>query len=234
MPQDSSSSDPTLSKLLDADADLATQEAGLLAQLQEVQEKRKSLQIVVGLFAPNEQAQSPAPVPVPVSSNEQAPALEETVDAAAESVPEAPNLPQSQEAPSPAPEVPAAKDQEETPAPRQRPSTSTKQSGKAKKQHSQNKPKAPAKTGGRGESWRPYVREDFPENAPLAEMAAAVMKRLPERSFTVPEIMGAIFTEDIPQSQYDTAKGRLFTVLSEGIKEGRWVRPDKGQYRAPA
>jgi hypothetical protein len=65
-------------------------------------------------------------------------------------------------------------------------------------------------------------------------MAAAVMKWLPERSFTVPEIMGAIFTEDIPQTQYDTAKGRLFTVLSNGVKENRWIRHDKGQYRAPA
>ncbi|MBE9178965.1 hypothetical protein IQ268_10365 [Oculatella sp. LEGE 06141] len=48
-----SSSDPTLSKLLEIDADLASQEAQLLAQIEGIGEKRKSLQSVVSMFSSN-------------------------------------------------------------------------------------------------------------------------------------------------------------------------------------
>ncbi|MBA2750345.1 MAG: hypothetical protein H0U45_16845, partial [Tatlockia sp.] len=50
--QNSQSSDPTVAKLLEADADLAVQEAGLAAQLQLVQDKRQSLKTVIDLFTP--------------------------------------------------------------------------------------------------------------------------------------------------------------------------------------
>jgi len=204
-----------------------------MAQLQEIREKRKGLQIVLGLFAPKEQAAPPDTASTPASSNGQAEPVATTPEPAPTAEAAPPSQTEETESPEPV-KAPPAREQEKAPAPRKRQSSSARQPTKTPKQHSQGKQKASAKTGGRGESWRPYVREDFPANAPLAEMAAAVMQRLPERSFTVPEMMGAIFTEDIPQRQYDTAKGRLFTVLSTGFKEGKWVRPDKGQYRAPA
>jgi hypothetical protein len=233
VPQDLSPADPTLTKLLEIDAELTSQEAGLLAQLQTLQEKRKSLQIVLGLFAPKEQAAPPDTTSTPAPSNGQAEPVVATPEAAP--IAEAAPPPQIEESESPEPvKAPATRSQEGASAPRQRPSTSTKQSAKAQKQRSQGKQKALAKTGGRGEVWRPYVREEFTETAPLAEMASTVMQRFPERVFTAPEILRAIFTEDIPQSQYDTAKGRLFTVLSNGVKENLWVRHDKGQYSAPA
>lgn len=219
VPQNSSPSDPTLNKLLEVDADLAAQEAELQAQLQTLQEKRKSLQTVLGLFAPQEQTATLDAAPALALSNGQAPEQEEAVSVTPETAPE------------PA-EAPAAEGQEVAPAPRRRRSASAKQQSKTTKR-GQSKQKAPSQKGGRGESWRPYVREEFPTGAPLAELAAAVMQRLPERSFSVPEIMGAIFTEGIPRDQYDTAKGRLFTVLSNGVKENKWVRYDKGQYSAP-
>lgn len=233
MPQDLSPSDPTLTKLLEVDAELVTQEAGLLAQLQEIQEKRKGLQTVIGMFAPKEQAQAPDTASTPASRNGQAESVIATPDPASTAAASPP--PQTEETESPEPvEAPATRNQEEAPAPRQRPSSPAKKSGKAPKPSSQNKQKAPTKTKGRGEVWRPYVREEFPEKAPLAEMVSIVLQRLPERSFSAPEILGAIFNDNIPQSQYDTAKGRLFTVLSNGVKDNRWMRHDKGQYRAAA
>lgn len=45
-------SDPTLTKLLEVDSDLATQETELAAQLEALQQKRKGLQTVIGIFAP--------------------------------------------------------------------------------------------------------------------------------------------------------------------------------------
>ncbi len=43
-------SDPTVAKLLEVDSDLAHQEALLLAQLESIEEKRRSLKIVIDLF----------------------------------------------------------------------------------------------------------------------------------------------------------------------------------------
>lgn len=45
-------SDPTLTKLLEVDSDLATQETQLTEQLEALQQKRKGLQTVIGIFAP--------------------------------------------------------------------------------------------------------------------------------------------------------------------------------------
>lgn len=45
-------SDPTLTKLLEVDSDLATQETQIAAQLEALQQKRKGLQTVIGIFAP--------------------------------------------------------------------------------------------------------------------------------------------------------------------------------------
>jgi outer membrane protein TolC len=47
-------SNPTVAKLLEADAFLATSEAQLSAQLQLIQEKRHSLKTVIDLFAPTD------------------------------------------------------------------------------------------------------------------------------------------------------------------------------------
>ena len=43
-------SDPTVAKLLEVDSDLADQEALLLAQLESIGEKRRSLKTVIDLF----------------------------------------------------------------------------------------------------------------------------------------------------------------------------------------
>jgi hypothetical protein len=50
--QNSTSSNPTVAKLLEADAELATQEVKLSAQLTSIQQKRHSLKTVIDMFAP--------------------------------------------------------------------------------------------------------------------------------------------------------------------------------------
>ena len=50
--QNSTSSNPTVAKLLEADANLAATEAELNAQIQSIQEKRHSLETVIDMFAP--------------------------------------------------------------------------------------------------------------------------------------------------------------------------------------
>jgi hypothetical protein len=50
-------SDPTLTKLLEVDSDLATQETELATQLEALQQKRKGLQTVIGIFAPGDKVE---------------------------------------------------------------------------------------------------------------------------------------------------------------------------------
>ena len=63
----SPSSSPTVAKLLEADADLAAQEAEVNAQVVSIQEKRYSLKTVIDMFAPvdtvnNTSVATPTPV----------------------------------------------------------------------------------------------------------------------------------------------------------------------------
>ena len=56
-------SNPTVAKLLEVDAELAIQETELSAQLQSIQEKRRSLKTVIDLFAPTDTTTTPIATP---------------------------------------------------------------------------------------------------------------------------------------------------------------------------
>jgi len=61
--QNSQSTNPTIAKLLEADAQLAAQEVELSAQIKSVQQKRQSLKTVIDMFAT-----APTTVTVPVAT----------------------------------------------------------------------------------------------------------------------------------------------------------------------
>ena len=61
--QNSTSSNPTVAKLLEADADLAATEVELNAQLQSIYEKRHSLKTVINMFAPVDTVTTPIVTP---------------------------------------------------------------------------------------------------------------------------------------------------------------------------
>lgn len=206
-------SDPTLTKLLEAEAELTTQEAGLQAQLQQIQQKRQSLQTVIGMFTPKKQAGADEIASAEPASDSTTAQLQQ-VDTSKLHV------------------ATNADEQKEDPAPRKQRSSSTKQPRTSIKQ-SQSKKKAPgAAAAGERESWRPYVREEFPDKASLPEVVSTVLQRLPERVFGVPELMNAIFKEELPAKDYQKAHRRLLSLLSKGVKDNQWVRHDKGHYSA--
>src|SRR6478736_655034 len=62
-PSSDQTSTSVLTKLLDVDADLASQEATLSAQLEAVQEKRNSLKSVIGMFSSTDAGSTPAAAP---------------------------------------------------------------------------------------------------------------------------------------------------------------------------
>jgi len=214
-------SDPTLAKLLEVDSDLAAQKAQLVNQLQELQAKRKSLEVVVSLFTSNDTLAAPSTPSTgttQVLATEQV-AVDETVLTAPLQEPAtAPSL--SSEPVRQQQRVQPSKAKRTQAAPRRTKGTSSATSTPA----SSRKP----------ESWRLYVREGFEASAALPEIVSQVLQRLPDRVLTVPEMMNAIFVGEISKEVRKKVHQRLLSVLAQGVKENQWQRSDKGQYTSSA
>lgn len=74
-------SNPTVAKLLEVDAELSTQEVELSAQLKSIQEKRHSLKTVIDLFAPTDTATA-----TPIATPAQTPVVEAEAEVVEEQV----------------------------------------------------------------------------------------------------------------------------------------------------
>jgi hypothetical protein len=199
----SASVDPTVSKLLDVDADLSTQEAQLLAQLETVRDKRKSLQSVIGMFSPIP-ASADAPV---VSQPTVEPPLTNAVPAAAEvtSVPvESNGSATTASAPKKTRKPRATASKAKTPA------------------------KAPKKTK-RGQDLQQYMRSEF-ESISLPQAVATVLQEQSNSVVGIPQIIESVFVEEIPKEMRSKASTRIANVLSAGLKENKWYRGRTGHY----
>ena len=202
----SPTSNSIVAKLLEVDADLATTEVQLAAQLPSIQEKRHSLKNVISLFPPGDAA----PTPVVTST----PVVEE-------------------QAPPPVPEV-ATPELEDTAidATKAIPQ-SQKQQGKKNISSStskSNKKSAPTKEASKeADTWQQYVKDDF-SNASLAEAVAEVMQQQQEQILEITTILDALFIEEIPKELRSKARERVSNVLSVGAKKGKWYRGLAGKY----
>lgn len=210
--QNSQSSNPTITKLLEIDADLAEQEAQLSAQLASIQQKRHSLKTVIDMFAPaytTDTVPVATPAPTPVAEEQSPPsspdvALPELDGVMTDTTAEAPTAPQPQQQQAKKNSSPASSKQ-------------TKKSAPAKKQS-----KAP-------DTWHEYVKEDF-SNASLAEAVSEVMQQHSERVLTIAAIVDTIFTSNIPKEVRNTVRERVSNVLSVGAKNNKWYRGKLGKY----
>lgn len=214
-------SNPTVAKLLEADTELATQELQLSAQLQSIQEKRKSLKTVIDLFAPTDTATA-----TPIATPPETPVAEESAEVVA------------QQAEPPAedvvtPEVDTSKtdttlDAEATAAPAtQKRQTKKSSSSASKKQSTKSLPKKnPSKEV---ETWHEYLRDEF-SNATLATAVSQVMQRQPHQVLEIAAIVDAIFVDEIPPQVRSKARERVSNVLSVGVKKDKWYRGGAGSY----
>ncbi len=229
---DSPSSDQTstsvLTKLLDVDADLASQEATLLVQLEAVREKRNSLRSVIGMFSSTDAGSTPTATPTasaaPATSAASAPAKQpgkpgrKPKDKAQDAEKAAPVDAEV----APEPSTPASPPETETEAP-----APTK--GRRGRQANPDKPKRNAKPARKLEGWQRYVRAEFGKT-PLPEAVSVVLQRQPEDIIEVPAIVDAIFEQEMPQTVRNKARDRILHVLSAGVKENKWYRGRTGQY----
>ncbi|WP_250126345.1 hypothetical protein [Chroococcidiopsis sp. CCMEE 29] len=207
-------SDPTIAKLLEVDAALASQEADLTAQLQSVQEKRKSLKSVIDMFAPADTT-IPVASPVPIPASNASGKLEQTAEDQA-----TPELDGSQ-----APTAANAKTQAALDEPKQKaqqaPATaSTKQTAK---------PTRATKTAGKTQRWQQYLRDDFSDIA-LSDAVSIVLQEQSEQVVEIAQVVDAIFVEEIPQPVRVKARERVSNVLSEGVRKNKWYRGQEGKY----
>lgn len=206
--QNSQSSNPTVAKLLEADAQLATQEAELNAQIQSIVEKRHSLKTVIDMFAPVNTADN-TPVVIPVAEEQPQP----TVPDAA--------LPESNSA--------IADNTTEAPAAIASPK------GQAKKNSSsptakQSKKSVPIKKSSKEtDTWQQYVKDEF-YGATLSEAVSEVMQQREKEVLEIAIIVDAIYTNSIPKEVRSTARERISNVLSVGAKSGKWYRGKLGKY----
>ena len=172
-------SDPTLAKLLEVDSELAVQQADLLSQLADVQEKRRSLKTVVSLFttaappatAPLEQ---PAQIPLaeigrksePVDFDLVAPTLETSMATiAAKLQTEADSEPQSHRA--------------------------NQKSASSTKGNKTTKVMRPIKVAKNASGWQQYLLSEFTQIS-LPSAVSLVLQREAERVFDIPEMNSGI------------------------------------------
>ena len=165
-------SNPTVAKLLEADAELATQEDQFSAQLQSIQEKRKSLKTVIDLFAPTDTATATA-----IATPAQTPVAEESTEVTDEQTEST-----AEDMVTPEPESPKPDTTTDAKAPTV--SDATKRQAKknssptSKKQSTKSLPKK--KASDELETWHEYLRDEF-SNATLATAVSEVMQRQPEQ-----------------------------------------------------
>lgn len=219
--QNSQSSDPTVAKLLEADADLAVQEVELAAQLQSVQEKRHSLKTVINLFTPVDSTIKPVATPksTPVAPK-QVEAITQTPvdDDVAEHLVQKMALAELDDA--------VTITVEAAPQPQ-------KSQGKKNSSSSSNKPgkkTAPTKEPSEAANgWQQYLREAFVD-ASLAEAVAEAVQQHSDKVLEITAILDIIFVDEIPKEMRSTARERVSNVLSVGAKKGKWYRGELGKY----
>ncbi|KJH69515.1 hypothetical protein [Aliterella atlantica] len=217
--QNSQPANPTVAKLLEADAQLAAQEIELSAQLKSIGEKRHSLKTVIDMFAPEHTADT-TPVAIPAQPLEVV-----AIQQVESTTPERSLVDQD----ITSPELNSA-NADTTEAPALQPQKQQAKKNSSATSNKQTKKSAPAKKPSKApDTWQQYVKDEF-YGATLSEAVAQVMQEHSEQVLEIAAIIDAIFTSNIPKEVRSTARERVSNVLSVGAKSGKWYRGQLGKY----
>ncbi|MBF2078508.1 MAG: hypothetical protein IGR76_08300, partial [Synechococcales cyanobacterium T60_A2020_003] len=77
--------------------------------------------------------------------------------------------------------------------------------------------------------WQSFMVEEF-KGKPLTEVVEVVFTRSPDALMGSTELIGQIFSADIPKKERTAARDRLLNILSIGVNEKKWYRAKPGQY----
>jgi hypothetical protein len=206
-----STTSSTLTQLLDIDSLLSMQEAQLCAQLESIQQKRQSLQVVINLFNETDKTHVAEGIeektsPPQAQSENQPKSVEEEKVVSPTSTDELPSV---------APPAPASKTSKKT----------TTSSSKKKS----TKQTQPSKTVKQAPGWQQYLREEF-RNSSLPQAISSVIHSQPERNWEIPAVVDAIFIEEISQEVKKKVRLQITNLLAQGARENKWERRQQGSY----
>ncbi|MEL7351697.1 MAG: hypothetical protein AAF171_21030 [Cyanobacteria bacterium P01_A01_bin.116] len=86
------------------------------------------------------------------------------------------------------------------------------------------------KKDGRTADWQKYVRPGVDQKS-IPEAVLLILQTQPNQSFKIIDMMTAIFEDDMPRDQYLKARNRISNLLSGGVREGKWYRGERSTYR---
>lgn len=210
-------SNPTVTKLLEVDSELAVQEASLLSQLESVQEKRQSLHTVISLFT---KADTPTIEPVEIgqitprasTSRELEPVGEDLATPLSETLKARATAESGTEA------EPVTK------------STATiKTTPSLSNRDKTTKFTQKAKIVKKALGWQQYLRAEF-NNTSLPEAVYAVLQHRAEQVFEIPAIVNAMFVDEFPNELRSKVRRQVTNILSEGVRKNKWYRGQPGYY----
>jgi len=206
MPNTNRVDDPTLSKLMEVESDLAAQEAQLFAQLETIREKRGSLQSVISIFAPDS-----------------APAVSLQTSVSQPSVPKQTGADL---------EILTSAAQTAVATPESNGSNGAASAEKTKKTRrprtAQAKPTS-RKTSRRGQDLQNYMRSEFGGSS-LTQAVLTVLQSQKDEVVSIPEVIGSIFVYETPREMRSKASTRIANILSTGLKSNKWYRGKTGHY----
>jgi hypothetical protein len=205
-----STTSSTLAQLLEIDTQLSMQQSQLLAQLESIQHKRQSLQVVIALFDETDKTDVATPT-------------EETI-----TTPQA----QTQKQPQSVDENLAASptEQEESPSAVSSPaSTTAKKPASSSKKKNPTKKTQPSKAAKQAPSWQQYLGEEF-YNSSLPQAISEVLQSQPELVWEISAVVDAIFVEDIPVAVKKKVRLQITNLLAQGARENKWYRGQQGCY----
>ena len=191
----------TLTQLIAIDSQLSVQEAQLLSQLKSIQEKRKSLQVVISLFTGADKTDV---VARPQAQTEKPP---ETVDES---------------------QAIFASDAQESPqiTPALKKGTTTVSFSHRK---SQSRKKQTSKAVKHSPRWQQYLVQDF-RNSSLPQAISLVLQSQAERVWEISSVIEAIFVKEMPQEVRNKVRHQITNLLAQGVKENKWYRGQQGSY----
>lgn len=205
-----SSTNSTLAQLLEIDSQLSAQETQLLSQLKSIQEKRNSLQVVIGLFTEADKAHVASPIEETTSTPQaQTQKASKTVDESKAVV-----EPEPQEVPL-APPTDASSTVNKT-------TTSIKKKSQARKNQLKRNTKPVV-------GWQQYLREKF-RNSSLPQAISSVLHSQAGRVWDIPAVVETIFVEEIPQEVKKKVRHQITNLLAQGARENKWYRGQQGSY----
>jgi hypothetical protein len=207
-----------LPQLQTIETELASQAAQLEAQLASVREKLTGIRTVLPMFAGTADS---AAEPARTEALPPAPAVAEPVVA---------------EAPAPTSKkktTPKKTAQKKTAAPTKAAAQKKTPEKKTSAKTAPAKTASAKKTDGRTASWQKYTRPGV-KNESIPDAVKLILSTQPDNNFKIVDVMTALFTEEMPKSQYLKARNRISNVLSGGVRAGDWYKGERGTYRMTA